>query len=159
MIKCPYILIVYDKFGVSVPNETLDNFYKEFEPSVKHAFDAMPKKEAEETGEACPECSHPLVIRKGKYGSFVACSNFPECKYIKAEPKAVVEVVDCPNCDGKIVEKKTKKGKVFYGCNNYPKCKTAYWDKPIGKECPECKGMLVEKNKKIKCSSCDHVEE
>ncbi len=139
--------------------ETLDNFYKEFEPSVKHAFDAMPKKEAEETGEACPECSHPLVIRKGKYGSFVACSNFPECKYIKAEPKAVVEVVDCPNCDGKIVEKKTKKGKVFYGCNNYPKCKTAYWDKPIGKECPECKGMLVEKNKKIKCSSCDHVEE
>ena len=139
--------------------ETLEDFYKEFEPSVKHAFDAMPKKEAEETGEACPECGHPLVIRKGKYGSFVACSNFPECKYIKAEPKAVVEIVDCPNCEGKIVEKKTKKGKVFYGCNNYPKCKTAYWDKPIGKECPECKSMLVEKNKKIKCSSCDHVEE
>ncbi len=139
--------------------ETLEDFYKEFEPSVKHAFDAMPKKEVEETGEACPECGHPLVIRKGKYGSFVACSNFPECKYIKAEPKAVVEIVDCPNCEGKIVEKKTKKGKVFYGCNNYPKCKTAYWDKPIGKECPECKSMLVEKNKKIKCSSCDHVEE
>lgn len=139
--------------------ETLEDFYKEFEPSVKHAFDAMPKKEAEATGEICPECGHLLVIRKGKYGSFVACSNFPECKYIKTEPKTVVEVINCPNCDGKIVEKKTKKGKLFYGCNNYPKCKTAYWDKPIGKECPECKSMLVEKNKKIKCSSCDYVEE
>lgn len=138
--------------------ETLDDFYKEFEPSVKHAFDAMPKKEAEATGEDCPECGHPLVIRKGKYGSFVACSNFPECKYIKAEPKTVVEITNCPNCDGKIVEKKTKKGKIFYGCNNYPKCKTAYWDKPVGKECPNCKSMLVEKNKKIKCSSCDYVE-
>lgn len=139
--------------------ETLEDFYKEFEPSVKHAFDAMPKKVAEETGEVCPECGHPLVIRKGKYGSFVACSNFPECKYIKAEPKETIEIIDCPNCEGKIIEKKTKRGKVFYGCNNYPKCKTAYWDKPIGKECPECKSMLVEKNKKVKCSSCDYIEE
>lgn len=138
--------------------ETLKDFYDEFEPSVKHAFDAMPKKEAEKTGEDCPECGHPLVIRKGKYGSFTACSNFPECKYIKADPKSVVEVTKCPNCDGMIVAKKTKRGKIFYGCNNYPTCKTAYWDKPVGRICPECKNMLVEKNKKIKCSNCDYTE-
>lgn len=139
--------------------DILEQFYKEFEPSVQHAFDAMPKKEAEQTGEDCPECGHPLVIRKGKYGEFVACSNFPECKYVKAEPKVVVEVIDCPECDGKIIEKKTRKGKIFYGCNQYPTCKVAYWDKPIGKLCPECKNMLVEKNKKIKCSSCGYTEE
>ena len=136
--------------GKEIWYEVLDNFYKEFEPSIKEAFDKMPKKEAEETGEACPECGHPLVIRKGKYGSFTACSNFPECKYIKQEPKETKEICDCPNCDGKIIEKKTRKGKIFYGCNNYPKCKTAYWDKPIGRKCPECEEMLTEKNGKIK---------
>jgi len=141
--------------------DTLQSFYDEFEPSIKHAFDSMPKKEAEKTGEDCPNCGNPLVIRKGKYGSFTACSNYPECKYIKSEPKEVIEVAGCPNCDGKIVEKKSKKGKVFYGCNQYPTCKTAYWDKPIGRFCPECKSMLVEKkgkNPKIKCSSCDYTE-
>lgn len=131
-------------------------FYDEFEPAVKEAFSAMPKKEAEKTGEDCPNCGSPLVIRKGKYGEFVACSNYPECKYIKSEPKEIVEVCDCPNCGSKIVEKKSKRGKLFYGCNNYPKCKTAYWDKPIGKNCPNCGKMLVEKNKKIKCSECDY---
>lgn len=137
---------------------TLQEFYDKFEPSVKHAFDAMPKKVAEETGEMCPNCGYPLVIRKGKYGSFIACSHFPECKYIKSDPKDMIEVVDCPNCSGKIIEKKTKRGKVFYGCNNYPTCKTAYWDRPTGKNCPNCNSMLVEKNKKIKCSSCDYIE-
>ncbi len=144
--------------GKEIWYEVLDNFYKEFEPSIKEAFDKMPKKEAEETGEACPECGHPLVIRKGKYGSFTACSNFPECKYIKQEPKETKEICDCPNCDGKIIEKKTRKGKIFYGCNNYPKCKTAYWDKPNGEKCPECGSMLTEKKDKIKCSSCDFTK-
>ena len=145
--------------GKEVWYEFLEDFYKEFEPAVKEAFDKMPKKEAEETGEDCPECGHPLVIRKGKYGSFVACSNFPECRYIKQEPKEETEVCDCPNCDGKIIEKKTRRGKIFYGCNNYPKCKTAYWDKPIGEKCPECGEMLTEKKDKIKCSSCDYTKE
>jgi DNA topoisomerase-1 len=142
--------------GKEVWYELLDKFYKEFEPAVQNAFDKMPKKEAEETGEMCPECGHPLVIRKGKYGPFTACSNFPTCKYIKQTPKETKEICDCPNCDGKIIEKKTRKGKIFYGCNNYPKCKTAYWDKPTGNKCPECGSMLTEKNGKIKCSSCDY---
>ncbi len=145
--------------GEEVWYEVLDKFYKEFEPAVKEAFDKLPKKEAEETGEMCPECGHPLVIRKGKYGPFVACSNFPTCKYIKQEPREETIVCDCPNCEeGKIIERKSKRGKIFYGCNNYPKCKTAYWDKPTGEKCPECGSMLTEKKDKIKCSNCDYTK-
>ena len=136
--------------------KVLKNFYDEFEPSVKNAFDSMPKKEAEQTGEDCPECGSPLVIRKGKYGQFTACSNYPKCKYIKSEEKETKEICDCPNCDGKIIEKRSKKGKVFYGCDNYPKCKEAYWDEPIGEKCPSCNGMLTKKKDKIKCSKCDY---
>jgi len=144
--------------GKIVWYDTLDKFYKEFEPAVKEAFDALPKKEAEKTGEDCPECGSPLVIRKSKYGEFTACSNYPTCKYIKTEPKQIVEICDCPNCDGKIIEKKSKRGKVFYGCNNYPKCKTAYWDVPTGEKCPECNSMLTRKKDNIKCSNCDYTK-
>lgn len=144
--------------GDEVWYKVLDSFYKEFEPSVKEAFTKMEKKAPEETGETCPECGNPLVIRRGKYGKFVACSNYPECKYIKTEPKETVEICNCPNCDGKIVEKKSKRGKVFYGCNNYPRCQTAYWDKPIDRLCPNCNSMLTEKKGTIKCSSCDYSE-
>ena len=143
--------------GTEVWNELLDKFYKEFEPMVENAFDNMEKKELEKTGETCPECGGDLVVRTGKYGKFVSCSNYPNCKYIKKEEKkAAVEVCDCIKCGSKIVERKTKKGKVFYGCSNFPKCKEAYWDKPIGEKCPECNSMLVEKDGKIKCSSCDY---
>ena len=136
--------------------KVLKEFYEAFEPAVKNAFTEMPKKEAEKTGEDCPNCGSPMVIRKGKYGEFAACSNYPKCKYIKQEEKEIVEVCDCPKCDGKIIEKKSKRGKVFYGCNNYPKCKEAYWDKPTGDKCPECGSMLTEKKDIVKCSSCDY---
>ena len=145
--------------GKQVWYETLDRFYKDFEPSLRKAFEILPKKEVKETGEVCPECGKALVIRKGKYGEFTACSGYPSCKYVKTEPKVEEEIIDCPNCGGKIVEKRSKRGKIFYGCNNYPTCKTAYWDKPIGKLCPECKSMLTIKGKKVKCSSCDYSEE
>ncbi|MCI9433936.1 MAG: type I DNA topoisomerase [Bacilli bacterium] len=139
--------------------KVLREFYDEFEPSIKEAFTKMTKKPPEETGELCPNCGNALVIRKGRYGSFTACSNYPECKYIKAEQKALIEVCDCPNCDGKIIERKSKRGKLFYGCNNYPKCKTAYWDKPIGEMCPKCNSMLTIKKDQVKCSSCDYIKE
>lgn len=145
--------------GKLVWNEVLKNFYALFEPRVKNAFTDMEKKEPEKTGEVCPNCGNPLVIRKGKYGEFVACSNYPECKYIKKSEKEVVEVMDCPECSGKIIERKTKRGKVFYGCNNYPKCKFASWDKPVDGKCPDCGKYLVEKDGKIKCSSCSYVKE
>ena len=139
--------------------KTLKDFYNEFEPSVEKAMDEMPKKEAEETGEDCPECGNPLVYRKGKYGKFIACSNFPKCRYIKNDERIQKEICDCIKCDGKIVEKKSKRGRVFYGCNNYPKCKEAYWDIPSGEKCLNCGNMLVIKNKKIKCSNCDYEKE
>ena len=136
--------------------QVLDDFYQKFEPIVQKAFGEMEKAKPKETGEICPECGNPLVIRKGKYGEFTACSNYPECKYIKKEVKQVVEIMDCPKCkSGKIVERKTKKGKSFYGCNNYPKCKFALWDKPIEEFCPDCGEVLVEKGKKIKCSNAE----
>ena len=137
----------------------LNRFYSEFEPKVKEAFDNMEKKAPEETGEMCPKCGHPLVIKRSKYGTFVACSNYPECKYIKNDKEPPREIMDCPKCGGKIVEKKTRKGKIFYGCNNYPKCTFATWDEPINEKCPKCGEILVKKNNKIKCSACDYERE
>ncbi len=144
--------------GKKVWYKLLESFYKDFEPEVENAFDKMEKKEDEQTGEVCPNCGKPMVIKTGRYGKFEACSGYPECKYIKPKEKApVVEVCDCPKCGGKIVERKTKKGKIFYGCGNFPKCKVAVWDKPTGNLCPECHSLLVEdKDKNIKCSACDY---
>ena len=143
--------------------EVLRNFYNKFEPLLEKAFKEMEKSQPQETGETCPNCGNPLVIRKSRYGQFVACSNYPECKYIKTEEKEekeIKEICKCPSCEeGMIIERLTRRGKVFYGCNRFPKCKTAYWDKPIGRNCPECNSMLVEKNEQVKCSSCDYTEE
>ena len=97
-----------------------------------------------------------MVVRKGRYGEFTACSNYPTCKFIKKEEKEKKIIIKCPYCDkGNIVEKITKRKKIFYGCDNYPTCKTAFWDKPIDEKCPECNNLLVEKGKSIKCSSCE----
>lgn len=138
----------------------LDRFYQDFEPKVEVAFKNMEKKAPTETGELCPNCNSPLVYKQSRYGKFIACSNYPECKYIKSEKteKPVVEIMDCPHCEGKIVEKTTRRGKVFYGCNNYPKCKTATWDKPTGELCPNCHELLIESKTGIKCSSCDYTK-
>ena len=134
----------------------LHEFYDKFEPLVEKAFKEMEKKAPEATGEICPECGGNLVIRKGKYGEFVACSNYPTCKYIKKEQKEVKEICKCPKCDkGMIVERKTKKGKIFYGCNNYPKCNYALWYKPTGDICPKCGELIVDKNGNNVCLNCD----
>ena len=139
-------------------NKLLSIFYQEFEPKVEVAFKDMEKKVPEETGELCPNCGSPLVIKQSKYGKFTACSNYPTCKYIKSnkEEKEVKEIISCPKCDGKILEKKTKRGKIFYGCSNYTKCDFASWDKPIEEKCPNCNGTLTEKKDKIKCMNCDY---
>ena len=136
----------------------LDRFYQEFEPKVEDAFKEMKKTEPEETGEKCPNCGSNLVIKRSKYGKFVACSNYPECKYIKNDKpeRQVVEIMDCPKCNGKIVEKKTKRGKIFYGCNNYPKCDYASWDKPSIELCPNCHTNLVEKKDGLVCPTCNY---
>ncbi len=136
--------------------KVLKDFYNEFEPLVEDAFTNMEKAEAEKTGEVCPNCGSDLVIRNGRYGKFVACSNYPECKYIKKEEKIVENLAKCPKCEGNIIERKTRRGKAFYGCSNYPKCDYASWYKPTGEICPNCKDLLVEKKKEIVCNSCDY---
>jgi len=145
--------------GDEVWYELLDKFYKDFEPLVNSAYEGMEKEAPEETGEMCPECGKPLVYRHGKYGRFVACSGYPECKYIPKVEKEETVICKCPKCEeGNIVSKKTRKGKVFFGCSNYPNCKYALWDKPTGDLCPTCSGLLVEKKDDIFCPECKNKE-
>ncbi|MGL5041644.1 MAG: type I DNA topoisomerase [Culicoidibacterales bacterium] len=141
--------------------EFLRAFYNEFAPTIDAAYENMEKMEAKQTGENCPECGNPLVVRRSRYGEFVGCSTYPTCKYIAPSEKAEVTQtnIDCPKCQtGKIIERKTRKGKVFYGCNGYPACDFATWYRPVEKKCPKCQSVLLEKGKKIACSSCDYVE-
>ncbi len=146
--------------GKLVWNKVLKDFYDKFEPRVEESFKTMEKVKPKETGETCPECGSPLVIRKGRYGEFTACSNYPNCKYIKKEKKEEKVIMDCPKCgNGKVIEKKTRRGKIFYGCSNYPKCDFATWDMPVNEKCPECGSILVDHKGTIKCSSCDYTKE
>ena len=135
--------------------KVVDVFFKDFEPKYLSALKEVKKTAPKETGETCPLCGSALVVRKGKYGEFVACSNYPSCKYIKKEEKEIIEICDCPKCGHKIIEKKSKKGKVFYGCSNYPKCNYALWDKPTGELCSKCGGLIVEKKDTKYCPVCD----
>ena len=138
--------------------EVLQKFYDEFSPLVDKAFKEMEKKEPVKTGEVCPECGSDLVVRKGKYGEFVACSNYPTCKYIKKDVKEVKSFAKCPKCGHDIIERETKKGKVFYGCSNFPKCQYATWYEPTGETCPNCQNLLVMKNKNVLCEECGYVK-
>jgi DNA topoisomerase-1 len=109
----------------------------------------MVKKEATPLEEECPECGSGLVIRRGKYGTFIACSNYPQCTYTKTERKDTGIV--CPrNCGGTLIRKKTRKGKIFFGCSQYPKCDFATWDEPISQPCPECDRKFVLRKNVIK---------
>ena len=135
--------------------KVVDEFFHNYETKYLSALKTVSKVAPKETGDICPNCGNPLVIRKGKYGEFVACSNYPECKYILKEEKVTNEICDCPKCGHKIIEKKTKKGKIFYGCNNYPKCKYALWDKPTGEICSTCGGLMVEKKDRVYCPECE----
>ena len=141
--------------GKYVWYELLNKFYKDFEPLVEEAYSKMEKERPEETGELCPLCGKPLVYRHGKYGKFIACSGYPECKYIPKVEKSATVICKCPKCDGDIIVKKTKKGKEFYGCSNFPKCKYASWDKPTGEICSKCKELLVMKKDSVVCPNCD----
>jgi DNA topoisomerase-1 len=106
----------------------------------------MVKKEVKPLDEICPQCGSNLVLRKGRYGTFIACSNYPQCKYIKKETEDTG--IPCPkNCGGTIIKRKTRRGKIFYGCSKFPKCDFATWDEPVAKSCPECgRGFVLRKN-------------
>jgi len=144
--------------------EILHDFYKEFSERFEEAKDNMKKVNMDiETDIKCDKCGKPMVIKHGRYGKFLACSGFPECKNTK--PYLDKVGVKCPKCkDGEIVKRKSKKGKTFYGCSNYPECDFVSWDKPTNKKCPKCGSMMVEKFSKkrgsyYKCSNkdCKHT--
>ncbi|MFP7477653.1 type I DNA topoisomerase [Terribacillus saccharophilus] len=142
----------------------IDEFYKGFDTRLEKAEQEMEKIEIrdEPAGIDCEECGHELVYKMGRYGKFLACSNFPDCRNTKPILKKIG--VTCPKCkEGEVVERKSKKNRVFYGCDRYPDCDFLSWDKPISRPCPKCASMLVEKKAKkgtqITCSSCDYKEE
>ncbi len=151
--------------GITEWVKVIDAFYKDFEPRVKYADEAMEKIEIkdEPAGEDCEKCGSPMVYKLGRFGKFMACSNFPDCRNTKAIMKPID--VKCPSCEsGEIVERKSKTKRLFYGCNQYPECDFVSWDKPIARPCPKCSALLVEKKLKkgvqIQCtnSDCDYEE-
>ncbi len=142
--------------GEKEQTDTLKRFYLYFQPLVDKAFKEMEKVKPRETGELCPKCGAKMVVRHGKYGDFEACSNYPKCKYIKPNPNkqnhshtAADTGVTCPEChEGILVErvaaKGKNKGKKFYGCSRYPRCKYISPYHPTGEKCPSCGKPLVE---------------
>lgn len=144
--------------------KVIDNFYGSFKLDVARAEEEMEKVEIkdEPAGEDCEVCGAPMVIKMGRYGKFMACSNFPDCRNTKAIVKTIG--VTCPKCkDGDVVERKSKKNRLFYGCSNYPECDFISWDKPIGRDCPKCNHYLMQHKKgrssQVICSNCDYKEE
>ncbi|WP_050614765.1 type I DNA topoisomerase [Bacillus testis] len=143
--------------------KVIDDFYRDFEGHLRKAEAEMEKVEIkdEPAGEDCELCGSPMVFKMGRYGKFMACSNFPECRNTKPIVKAID--VPCPKCGkGEIIERKSKKKRVFYGCNRYPECDFVSWDKPIARKCPKCESLLVEKKLKkgvqVQCTECDYKE-
>ncbi|MEH6942188.1 type I DNA topoisomerase [Bacillus sp. JJ722] len=143
--------------------QVIDDFYGDFEVHLRKAEEEMEKVEIkdEPAGEDCEECGAPMVFKMGRYGKFMACSNFPDCRNTKAIVKEIG--VTCPKCEkGSIIERKSKKKRIFYGCNLYPECDFISWDKPIARKCPKCNKLLVEKKLKkgiqVQCAECDYKE-
>jgi DNA topoisomerase-1 len=147
--------------GARAWQPVLRAFYEPFIQSVTQAAEHIPKREqvVQYTGEKCPACEDGmLVYREGRFGRFIACSNFPKCKYTAPIP---LPGVRCPKCGGPLVERRTRKGRqrVFYGCANYPKCDFITWNRPLPIQGPEgCEGLVVEIGKgKAKCLGNDMV--
>lgn len=144
--------------------EVVRKFYTPFSKELEKAEKEMEKVQIkdEPAGFDCKLCGSPMVIKMGRYGKFYACSNFPECH--NTEPIVKEIGVKCPKChEGEIIERKSKKNRLFYGCNRYPECDFVSWDKPVGRDCPKCGHYLVEKKvkggKQVQCSHCDYKEE
>lgn len=138
----------------------IKNFYQPFEANLLQKYQEVEKKKIieERTEKKCPKCGQSLVIRLGRFGKFYACSAFPKCRY--TQPIFKSTKLKCPECgQGEIVERKSKKGKLFYGCSRYPDCDFALWNKPTGERCHKCGSLLVYGTKdKVRCSNkeCEH---
>lgn len=143
--------------------KVLNDFYKSFEKRLEVAEEEMAEIEIEDevSDEVCDKCGKPMVYKLGRFGKFLACSGFPDCRNTKPIVKDIG--VTCPSCNtGHVVERRSKKGRIFYGCDRYPECDFVSWDRPSTKPCPVCSSMMVEKRSKqgikLQCTSCDHVE-
>ncbi len=144
---------------------TIREFYKDFEKDLKHAEEEMKDVELKDevTDVICEKCGRNMVIKMGRYGKFLACPGFPDCR--NAKPLVKELGIKCPKCkDGEIVERRSKKGRIFYGCSNYPDCDFVVWDKPLKDACPKCGDMLLskysKKGTKVYCMNedCDFEE-
>lgn len=143
--------------------QVLNDFYESFEKRLEVAEEEMKEIEIEDevSDEICDKCGRHMVYKLGRFGKFLACSGFPDCRNTKPIIKDIG--VKCPTChEGDVVERRSKKGRVFYGCNRYPECDFVSWDRPSPKPCPVCSSMMVEKRNKqgvkLQCTSCDHTE-
>lgn len=138
------------------------DFYMPFSETIDRAEQTMEKVQIrdEPTDEVCEQCGRPMVIKLGRYGRFLACTGFPECR--NAKPLLTKIGVTCPTCgEGEVVERRSKKGRVFYGCSRYPECDFVSWARPVAKKCPECGGVLAIANRagdQVKCNTCNHRE-
>ena len=145
--------------------KVIDAFYQPFRKEVDKAEEEMEKIQIkdEPAGFDCDVCGHPMVIKLGRFGKFYACSNFPDCRNTKAIVKEIG--VECPSCHkGQIIERKSKRNRLFYGCDRYHECEFTSWDKPVGRACPKCGQFLIEKKvrgggKQVVCSNGDYEEE
>lgn len=139
--------------------DVIREFYGPFAERLDKAESQMPEQKAdlEKVGRACPRCGHDLIIRWGRYGKFISCSNFPDCRY--TEPYLEKIGVVCPTCgEGEVVRRKTRKGRTFYGCSRYPDCDFTSWKQPVAEKCPSCGGVLVIANKRqLKCLDCEET--
>ena len=136
--------------------QVVREFYGPLKEELEVADKAIEKVKLEDTlsGDICELCGRPMAIKTGRFGEFLACTGYPECKNTKAIVKSIN--VKCPDCGGDIVAKRGRSGKIFYGCSNYPDCKRAFWYKPTNRKCPQCGQLLLEKhtkNTKYVCSN------
>ena len=138
--------------------KVVGDFYGPFSEELKKADSVIEKVKIEDqpTGEICELCGKPLVIKTGRFGDFIACSGYPECKNTKPIIKSIG--VKCPSCGNEIVARKSKKGRLFYGCTGYPKCNMVFWNKPVDKSCPKCGSLLTEKKTKKKELVCSNPD-
>jgi len=137
--------------------KVVKNFYYPFNENLEKKYDEVEKQKPKEevTDKLCPKCQKPLAVKMGRFGKFLACTGFPECKHTEPlENKNISLNIICPKCNiGEIMQKKTRKGKVFYACSKWPDCDFALWDKPNGERCKICGSLMVLKGKKIICSN------
>jgi DNA topoisomerase-1 len=134
----------------------IKEFYGPLEEHISKAMAEVPRQQlpVEMTDELCEKCGKPMAIKMGRFGRFLACTGFPDCK--NAKPIVAKIGVDCPQCGGDIAERKSRKGRVFYGCVNYPTCNWSAWQRPVPEPCPKCGGLQVQAGgDRLRCLTCD----